>query len=79
METMDKLTMEPGGGIEPYLAEAQAAGCPVDQMENFLRGEILLQPRQLLASAAARLCDLPAGPTAIGYGGALLAFQIGSA
>jgi hypothetical protein len=30
----------------------------------------MLQPRQLAASAAARLCDLPDGPTAIGYGGA---------
>jgi hypothetical protein len=56
--------------IESYLMAARAAGCPEDQMENFLRAEILLQPRQMAASAAARSCDLPAGPTAIGYGGA---------
>jgi hypothetical protein len=56
--------------IENYLMAARAAGCPADQMENFLRAEILLQPRQMAASAAARRCDLPAGPTAIGYGGA---------
>jgi hypothetical protein len=31
---------------------------------------VVLQPRQLAASAAARLCDKPDGPTAIGYGGA---------
>lgn len=29
-----------------------------------------MQERQLFASAAARLCDLPGGPTEIGYGGA---------
>ena len=56
--------------IENYLTAARAAGCPADQMENFLRAEILLQPRQMAASAAARRCDLPDGPTAIGYGGA---------
>ena len=56
--------------IERYLTTARAAGCPEDQMENFLRAEILLQPRQMAASAAARLCDQSDGPTAIGYGGA---------
>jgi hypothetical protein len=56
--------------IERYLTAARAAGCPEDQMENFLRAEILLQSRQMEASAAARLCDAPDGPTAIGYGGA---------
>ncbi len=56
--------------IESYLMAARGAGCPADQMENFLRAEILLQPRQMAASAAARRCDQPDGPTAIGYGGA---------
>jgi hypothetical protein len=46
------------------------AGCPRDQVENFLRAGIVLQPRQLAASAAARLCDREDGPTEIGYGGA---------
>jgi len=46
------------------------AGCPSDQMENFVRAGVFLQPRQLAASAAARLCDNPDGPKAIGYGGA---------
>jgi phage terminase large subunit len=45
-------------------------GCPPDQLLNFQRACVTLQPRQLMASAAARLCDLPEGPTAIGYGGA---------
>ncbi len=45
-------------------------GCPRDQLLNFSQAGIVLQPRQLAASAAARLCDLPDGPKAIGYGGA---------
>jgi phage terminase large subunit len=56
--------------ILAYLAAGKAVGCSRDQMANFLRAEISLQVRQLTASAAARLCDAPGGPTAIGYGGA---------
>jgi hypothetical protein len=55
---------------EYYSAVALAAGCPLDQMQNNVRAGIVLQPRQLAASAAARLCDLPDGPTAVGFGGA---------
>jgi hypothetical protein len=39
-------------------------------MDNFHRAEVILQERQLAASAAARLCDKTDGPTAVGYGGA---------
>lgn len=53
-----------------FAADARNAGCPFDQVENLIRAGALLQPRQLAASAAARLCDQPDGPTAIGYGGA---------
>ncbi|HWV98980.1 MAG TPA: hypothetical protein VNZ64_04730 [Candidatus Acidoferrum sp.] len=56
--------------LDHFLADASAAGCPRDQVENFLQARLILHPRQLAASAAARLCDLPDGPTAIGYGGA---------
>src|SRR5437899_10137424 len=56
--------------LERYLAAGREAGCPREQMENFARAGIVLQPRQLAASAAARLCDRADGPTAIGYGGA---------
>ena len=42
----------------------------MDQTFNLVRAETWLQERQLAASAAARLCDHPDGPTAIGYGGA---------
>src|SRR3989449_10959681 len=39
-------------------------------MDNFVRAGVVLQNRQLAASAAARLCDRAEGPTAVGYGGA---------
>lgn len=56
--------------IEDMMAEGFRAGCPRDQVKHFLRAGVVLQPRQLVASAAARLCDQASGPTAIGYGGA---------
>ena len=46
------------------------AGCPMDQMDRFQAADVILQSRQLAASAAARLCDRADGPTAVGYGGA---------
>ncbi len=55
---------------ERYFLMGRRAGCPKDQMQRFERADAILQQRQLVASAAARLCDLPDGPTAIGYGGA---------
>ncbi len=56
--------------LDTYSAAARETGCPLDQMQNFALAGVVLQPRQLAASAAARRCDLPAGPTAIGFGGA---------
>lgn len=56
--------------LAPYLAAARDAGCPPDQVERFVRAGVVLQPRQLAASAAARLCDRPDGPTEVGFGGA---------
>jgi hypothetical protein len=55
---------------ERYFLVGRRAGCPQDQMQRFERADVILQQRQLVASAAARLCDAPDGPTAIGYGGA---------
>src|SRR5512140_2282557 len=55
---------------EEFLKGAIAAGCPEDQVRSFLAARVYLQERQLGASAAARLCDLPGGPTAVGFGGA---------
>jgi hypothetical protein len=59
-----------GPALERYAVAAHAAGCPRDQVENFLKAGITLQDRQLVASAAARLCDAADGPSAIAYGGA---------
>jgi phage terminase large subunit len=56
--------------MNDYVATAHRLGCPVDQICNFGAAEIVLQERQLVASAAARACDRNDGPTAIGYGGA---------
>src|SRR6185369_12035156 len=56
--------------IEEMMAEGFHAGCPRGQVKNFLKAGVVLQPRQLAASAAARLCDHADGPIAIGYGGA---------
>src|SRR6516162_1031501 len=55
---------------EVFLNAAVKAGCPPEQTRNFVAAQLWLQERQLAASAAARLCDKPDGPTAIGYGGA---------
>src|SRR5580765_7808223 len=56
--------------LEAYLAAGREAGCPAHQMRNCALAGVVLQPRQLAASAAARLCDQADGPTAVGYGGA---------
>ena len=53
-----------------YFDAARASGCPADQVRNFLRAGVVLQPRQLVASAIARLCDADGGPIELAYGGA---------
>jgi phage terminase large subunit len=55
---------------ERYFAVGRLAGCPKDQLDRFQVADVIFQKRQLMASAAARLCDQADGPTAIGYGGA---------
>ena len=55
---------------ERYFKVGQDLGCAADQMRHLYAAGIILQSRQLAASAAARLCDQPGGPAAIGYGGA---------
>src|SRR6516164_2869985 len=56
--------------LERYFAAGARVGCPREQLNNFVSAGVILQERQLAASAAARLCDRAEGPTAIGYGGA---------
>lgn len=56
--------------VQNYVQAAFDAGCPADQLRNFIRAGIALQPKQLEFSAAARLCDYPDGPTEVALGGA---------
>jgi hypothetical protein len=56
--------------LRRFTTAAYQAGCPQGQTENLLRAGIVLQPRQLEASAAARECDTYAGPNQVGFGGA---------
>lgn len=49
---------------------ARDLGVPRDQLESFLRGWYVPQPKQLQFHAACRLADLPDGPDQIGFGGA---------
>ena len=35
--------------LERYLGAGREAGCPSDQMQNFMRAGVVLQPRQLAA------------------------------
>lgn len=53
-----------------YQAVAEGIGCPSDQVDNFRRAGVVLFKKQLAASAIARQCDTPTGPTEIGFGGA---------
>jgi len=62
--------LRPASAIDRYITAAKQAGCPADQIKYLIRANAVLQPRQLAASAAARLCDRSGGPTQIGYGGA---------
>lgn len=56
--------------IEGMLEAAVAAGCPRDQIENFLIARYVGQPKQFAFHAACRECDSPDGPTEVGMGGA---------
>src|SRR5271154_2550080 len=44
---------------------ATLKGCPIDQIFNFLKAEVLLQPKQLEFAAACRECDSSNGPTMV--------------
>jgi hypothetical protein len=53
-----------------FSAAGMKAGCPPSQLVRLVHADAFLHERQLMACAAARLCDHADGPTAIGYGGA---------
>lgn len=53
-----------------YIALARQCGCPLEQINNYLRAKLLAQEKQLLFAAATRQCDIDGGPTEVGFGGA---------
>lgn len=53
-----------------FLRAARSAGVLLDQLLNFLRVGVALQPKQCQASVIARQMDSPGGPEELGYGGA---------
>lgn len=55
--------------VQRLTADGIKAGCPKDQVLNFLSAQIFLQPKQLQFAAMARQCDLPDGPKMILSGG----------
>ena len=64
------------GGRGPVVAPAEfyeaarQAGCPRDQVTNFLAAGYVALPKQWLFHGACRACDEPGGPTQVGFGGA---------
>lgn len=52
-----------------YLEAGIAKGCTIDQIRNFFKAGVFLQPKQLEFCALARQCDLPNGPKDIMAGG----------
>ena len=56
--------------VTAFAAEAVKQGCVRQQVENFVRAGMFLQPKQLAMAAAARKCDQAGQPTAVGVGGA---------
>ncbi|MEI8290247.1 MAG: hypothetical protein WCH99_12320 [Verrucomicrobiota bacterium] len=53
-----------------YSIKGLKAGCPPLQVARLAEAGVFLHERQLVACAAARMCDLADGPTGVGYGGA---------
>ena len=58
------------GNLQSFVRLGSDHSCPPDQLRNLWQARVVLQSQQLAASAAARLCDLPNGPTSVGFGGA---------
>lgn len=67
---METATRKDNSALLTFLTLAKEAGCPADQIQNFLKYGYVPQPKQLLFHASARMADLEDGPTEIGLGGA---------
>ncbi len=57
------------GPLVEFATVAKSVGCPRDQVHNFMKAGLVLQPKQLEMSSWARRCDLPDGPNCLGVGG----------
>lgn len=55
--------------VEAFAVAGLQAGCPRDQINNFIKAGVFLQPKQLQFAALARQCDSMAGPKDIMMGG----------
>lgn len=55
--------------LERYVKMAHDVGVQRDQIQRFIQAGVFLQKKQLMFCAAARECDSPDGPNAVGYGG----------
>jgi phage terminase large subunit len=53
----------------PYLQAGKKAGCPPDQMVNFIKAGLILQEKQLEFAAKCRECDKPDGPMSVMFSG----------
>jgi phage terminase large subunit len=70
MPSHDSLAPVSQSKLKTFYQLGLEQGCPRDQLLAFANAGIILQAKQLAASAAARFCDKPDGPKAVGYGGA---------
>jgi hypothetical protein len=68
--TQMKIQTKKNNSAAAFALAAVYAGCPQDQIENFLSRGYVPFEKQLLLHAAARVADIEDGPDEIGYGGA---------
>ena len=55
--------------FKPMWMYGKSVGCVQEQLVNFTKANLFLQPKQLEFAAKCRECDLDGGPTAVMYGG----------
>lgn len=60
----------PNNPLAVYKQTSDEIGVKRDSLKRFADGSYVAQPKQLEFHAAARECDLPDGPTQVGFGGA---------
>lgn len=68
-QSMTTATIANTASLDRMLGFAARVGCEPDQLQRFLEAGYVPQAKQLEFHAAARECDHPDGPVAVGYGG----------